>query len=122
MKYLALYTPAAGTATSAPREDHNAAMEKLIGESTKAGTLLSTGGMLPISKGGARLRSSGGKISLIDGPFSEAKEVVAGWAVLQYETREDAIEGARQFLQVAGDGECDLRQIMDQPEGQLAKQ
>jgi hypothetical protein len=117
MKYLALYTPSAGTAAAPPTKEHDAKMRKLMEESTKAGVLVSTGGMLPISKGGARLRSDGGKISVIDGPFSEAKEVIAGWAILQYKTREDAIEGARQFLEAAGDGECDLRQIMDQPEG-----
>jgi hypothetical protein len=116
MKYLALYTPAAGTAAAPPSKEHDAKMQKLMEESTRAGTLVSTGGMLPISKGGARLRSDGGKISVIDGPFSEAKEVIAGWAILQYKTREDMIEGARQFLEAAGDGECDLRQIMDQPD------
>ena len=117
MKYLALYTPAAGTAAVPPSKDHDAKMQKLMEKSTKDGTLVSTGGLLPITKGGARLRASGGKISVVDGPFSEAKEVVAGWAILQYNTREEAIEGAREFLAVAGDGECDLRQIMDQPQG-----
>jgi hypothetical protein len=90
-----------------------AEMGKLIEESMKAGTLLLTGGLLPISKGGARVRVSGGEISVLDGPFAEAKELIGGFAVIEAKSKEDAIEMTRRFLKVAGDGETELHQIME---------
>jgi|ERR1043166_2770982 hypothetical protein len=115
MKFLSIYTPDARTAATAHTKEHMAAMGKLMEESAKSGELVATGGLLPISKGGAHVRSSGGKITVTDGPFAEAKELVAGWAILQYNSREEAIEGVKRFIRVAGDGEVDLRQIMDGP-------
>ena len=81
MKYLSLYTP--GQRTGPPSKEHMAEMGKLIEESMKSGELVSTGGLLPISKGGARVRRTGSEISVIDGPFTEAKEVVGGFAILE---------------------------------------
>jgi hypothetical protein len=113
MKYLSIYRPDEKTAGVPPSKERMAEMGKLIEESTKAGTLLVTGGLLPISKGGARVRCSGDEIKVIDGPFSEAKELIGGFAVLEATSREEAIEMARRFLKVAGDGESELHQIME---------
>jgi len=87
-------------------------MGKLIGEMTKAGTLLATEGCLPTSNG-ARVRRTGKKLTVTDGPFTEAKEVIGGFALLQAKSKAEAIELTKHFLKVAGDGECELRQIFD---------
>jgi hypothetical protein len=85
-------------------------MGALIEEQTKAGQLLSTEGCAPSSKG-ARVRLSGGKVSVTDGPFTEAKEVIGGFAIVQARSKTDAIEMAKRFLAVAGDGETEIRQL-----------
>jgi hypothetical protein len=120
MRFLSIYRPDKKTAGVPPSKEHMAEMGKLVEEGTKAGTLLATGGLLPISKGGARIRCSGGEITVIDGPFTESKELIAGFAIIKAKSKEEAIEGARRFLKIAGDGESELRQIME-PEGDFAK-
>jgi hypothetical protein len=90
-----------------------ATMGKLVEEGMKAGWLLSTEGCLP-SKLGARVRKSSSKISVTDGPFTESKEVVGGFAILKANSREEAIELIRKFLGAVGDGECELRQLYEQ--------
>ena len=87
-------------------------MGKLVQEGFRAGWLVATEGCLP-TKFGARVRSASGKQTVTDGPFSEAKEVVGGFAILKVNSKEEAIELTRKFLQVAGDGECELRQIYE---------
>jgi hypothetical protein len=85
-------------------------MGKLVEEGMKAGYLLAVEGCLP-SAAGARVRLSGGKVTVVDGPFTEAREVIGGLAILQASSKQEAIELVRQFLQTAGDGECELRQL-----------
>jgi hypothetical protein len=85
-------------------------MGKLIEEMTKAGVLLATEGCQPSSKG-ARVRLSGGRITVTDGPFTETKELVAGFAMIQVKSKDEAIEWTRRFLKVAGDGESEIRQL-----------
>jgi hypothetical protein len=89
-----------------------ATMGKLVEEGMKAGWLLATEGCLP-SKLGARVRRSDGKLNVTDGPFTESKELVGGFAILKANSKQEAIELARQFLQVAGEGECELRQLYE---------
>jgi len=101
-----------------------AAIGKLTEDMTKAGVVLDTGGLLPSSKG-ARVRVVGGKVSVIDGPFTEAKELVGGYAILQVKSKEEAIELGKGFMKVHADvlghsyeGELEIRQMMDfGPEG-----
>ena len=112
MKFLSIYRPSETTAGTPPSQEKMAEMGKLVEEMTKAGTLLATGGLLPISNGGFRIRSSGGKITLTDGPFTESKEMVAGFGILEAKSKEEAIELSKQFLKIAGDGESEIRQIM----------
>ena len=97
-----------------PTPEHMAAMGQLIEESMKSGELLATEGCLP-TKLGARVRSAKGKVTVTDGPFTEAKEVVGGFAIIQAKSKEHAIEITKKFLKVAGDGECELRQIYEMP-------
>ena len=60
------------------------------------------------------MRRSNGKISVTDGPFTESKEVVGGFAILKANSKEEAIQLAKDFLNVVGEGECELRQIYEQ--------
>jgi hypothetical protein len=87
-------------------------MGNLIEEWSKKGVLLSTEGCLPSAKG-ARVRRSGGKLTVTDGPFTESKELIAGFAILQANSKAEAIELCKRFLEVAGDGESEIRQIAE---------
>jgi hypothetical protein len=87
-------------------------MGKLIEEGMKAGYLLAVEGCLP-SAMGARVRQSNGKVVVTDGPFAETKEVIGGFAILKADSKEHAIELTKYFLGVAGDGECELRQLYE---------
>lgn len=113
MKFLSIWTPDPKTANVPPTPEFMAEMGKLVENAMKSGEVLLTGGLLPASKGGARVRSTGGKITVIDGPFTESKELIAGFAILQAKSKEDAIESAKRFVKLAGDGESEIRQIMD---------
>ena len=93
-------------------ELHGAPLNDEKFEGTDLRWLLATEGCLPTERG-ARVRRSSSKISVTDGPFTESKEVVGGFAILQAKSKEEAIELARQFLQIAGEGECELRQIYE---------
>jgi hypothetical protein len=99
---------------SGPTEAEMATMGKYIEDAAKAGWLLSTEGCLP-SALGARVRLDGGKTTVTDGPFTEAKEVVGGFAIMEASSKEEAIKLAKEFLAVAGDGECELRQLYEVP-------
>jgi hypothetical protein len=87
-------------------------MGQLIEEGMKAGYLLAVEGCLP-STTGARVRLSNGNITVTDGPFTESKEVIGGLALIQAKSKEEAIQHLKTFLQVAGDGECELRQLYE---------
>ena len=110
MKFLSIYKTSERNTPPSPEE--MATMGKLIEEGFTKGWLLATEGCLP-SALGARVRRSDGKISVTDGPFTEAKELVGGFALLKADSKEEAIELTRQFLKVAGDGECELRQLYE---------
>ena len=110
MKFLSIYKTAERTAP--PSQEEMAKMGKLVEEGMKAGWLLATEGCLPTALG-ARVRHSSGKVTVTDGPFTEAKEVVGGFAILRANSKEEAIQLAKDFLQVVGEGECELRQIFE---------
>jgi hypothetical protein len=111
MKFLCMYKPARAEGTP-PRQEEMSEMGKLIEDGMKSGWLLSTEGCLP-SALGARVRLSGGKITVTDGPFTESKEIVGGFALIKADSKAEAIELTRRFLKVAGDGETEIRQIWD---------
>jgi hypothetical protein len=112
MRFLSIYKTVERNAP--PTQDEMDRMGKLIEEGMKAGWLLATEGCLP-SALGAKVRRSGGNITVTDGPFSEAKEVVGGFAILEAKSKADAIRLTREFLASAGDGECELRQLYEVP-------
>jgi hypothetical protein len=113
MKFLSLYK--AVERNTPPSQDEMTQMGKLIEEGFKAGWLVSTEGCLPTALG-ARVRRDGQEITVKDGPFTEAKEVIGGFAIMKADSKAEAIELCRKFLKVAGNGECELRQVFEMSE------
>ena len=95
-----------------PDEQLYAEMGKFVEELTRSGVLLATGGL----DAGTHVSSSDGKITLMDGPFSESKEVIVSFALLDVRSKDEAVELARRFWAIVGDGEGDIRQVFG-PEG-----
>jgi hypothetical protein len=108
MRFLSIWKTV--ESTEPPTLEFMERMNALIERSMKSGGLVATEGCLP-SAFGARIRSEKGQIVVTDGPFVETKEVVGGFAILEAESKEDAIRMAREFVAVAGDGECEIRQV-----------
>ena len=94
------------------------AIAKLGEEGAKAGVLVETGGLLP-SAMGARVRLSGGKLTVTDGPFTEAKELIGGYAVYDVKAKEEAVKWTLRFMELhkehwkGWEGESEIRQIFD---------
>ncbi|QHC27309.1 YciI family protein [Streptomyces sp. GS7] len=102
-----------------PSPELMAEMGRLMDEMTKAGVLLDTAGLRPSAEG-SRVRLSGGKLSVTDGPFAEAKEVIGGYALIQAASKEEAVEWAKRFLRVHGDEwevTSEIRQVEEPPPG-----
>src|SRR6185437_4184314 len=85
-----------------PSEQLMQDMGKLIDEMTREGTLVRTAGLRP-TKEGKRVRLRAGKLSTTDGPFTETKEVIGGFAILQAKSMQEALELTKRFLEVHGD-------------------
>src|SRR3984893_15683411 len=92
------------------------AMAKILEEATKAGEMVESGGLASSAKG-TRVRLSGGKLTVTDGPFTEAKEVFGGYAVFELKSKKEAIESAVRFMELhkqhwpGWDGETEIRQL-----------
>ena len=98
-----------------PEESLLAEMAQYHEELVKAGALLDASGLQPTSKG-ARIKYSNGKCTVIDGPFAEAKELIAGYTIIQVKSRDEAMEWARRFPAPHGanrDGEIEIRQLFE---------
>jgi hypothetical protein len=108
MRFLSIYKNE--ETNQPPTMEHVARMQQLIEEGMNGGWLVTTEGCLPSVKG-ARVRRSNGKTVVTDGPFTESKELIAGFAILEAASKAEAIELTRRFLDVAGGGECELRQV-----------
>ncbi|WFB10659.1 YciI family protein [Streptomyces sp. LX-29] len=104
MRYLMM----SKASETVPDENLYVEMGRFIEELTAAGVLLATGGLAPE---GVRLTSSGGEITVTDGPFAEAKEAVAGFALVEVRSKEEAIELGRRFRRIVGDGESVIQQV-----------
>jgi len=97
-----------------PSEAEVAAMGKFIDEGAKAGWLIATEGCMP-SALGTRVRLDNGQTSVTDGPFTEAKEVIGGFALIRADSMAEAVALTKQFMAIGGDGECEIRQMYDVP-------
>jgi hypothetical protein len=111
MRFLCIFSAAEGPP---PGAEEMAAMGKLIGEMAAAGVLVATEGCLP-SERGARVRLSKGSITVTDGPFTETKEVVGGFAIIETKSMAEAIQWTKRFITVAGDGVSEIRELHPTP-------
>lgn len=114
MKYLSFIRCSESYRDSAPPPALMEAMGAFVEKTLKEGMLVDTGGLLP-SKDGLRIRLANGKISVTDGPFTETKEVIGGYALLEAPSKEACIELCRKFLEVAGDGTCEVHALYQPP-------
>lgn len=110
MRFLSLYK--CPERTTPPTPEEMASMGKLIEEEMKKGRLLATEGCLP-SAFGARVRIDGSKYTVSDGPFTEAKEIVGGMAIIDAPSKQAAIDYVKEFLGHMREGECEVRQLFD---------
>ena len=118
MKYLTFIRHAEAYRASPPPPALMEAMGKFVERSLKDGTLVDTGGLLP-SKDGFRVRLAKGKITRTDGPFTESKEIIGGWAILNLDSRTDAVRVATEFMELhrkhwpGFEGESEVRPMFD---------
>jgi hypothetical protein len=114
MRFMTLYKPGRED-DGPPTAKEMAAVGQLIAEMAKEGTLIATDGLQP-SKHGARVRiNADGKTVVTDGPFTETKELVGGYAIINVKSREEAIELTKRFLRAMGHGESEVRLMHDSP-------
>ncbi|MFJ2738376.1 YciI family protein [Streptomyces sp. NPDC087440] len=112
-RFLSIIRVDENTSPTEPSAELMERMGVLMEEMTKAGVLLDTGGLGPVDTG-RRVQWSGGKATVLDGPFTEAKEVVGGYALLQTKDLDEAVEWARRFVQVheaEWNITCEVRQV-----------
>jgi hypothetical protein len=94
-----------------PSPELMAEMGEFVEEATKAGALLATGGLKPSAEG-TRVSYHAGQFSVVDGPFTEAKELIGGWALMEVRDKDEAIEWTKRFLAILGNGESTLREVI----------
>ena len=114
MRFISIFTHE--PVNRAPTQAEMAAMGKLVEEAMKEGWLLQTEGVSFGTKGFRVHKSAGGKAKVTDGPFSEAKEVIGGYALLKASSKEEIVKHTKRFLEVAGQGTCEIYQLYEIPE------
>jgi hypothetical protein len=118
MKYLTFIRHPESYRQSPPPSELLEAMRRFVEKSLKDGSLVDTGGLLP-SKDGARVRLAGGRITVTDGPFTESKEVIGGWAILNADSKAEALRIATEFMELhqkhwpGFEGESEVRPMFD---------
>ena len=118
MKYLTFIRHPESYRNSPPPSGLMEEMSSFVRKSLQDGTLVDTGGLLP-SKDGARVRLTNGKITVTDGPFTETKEVIGGWAILNADSKSQAVRIATQFMELHRkhwaefEGEAEVRPMFD---------
>ena len=115
MHFMSLYKPGRD-ADGPPDPLAMAKLGGLVEEMSRNGSLVATNGLQPSSTG-ARVRISGDRLTVTDGPFAETKELIAGYAILEAPSKEAAVELAKRFLRVMGEGECEVRPMFDAASG-----
>ncbi len=122
MKYLTFIRHPESYRQAGPPRALMEAMGQFVQKSLKDGTLVETGGLLP-SKEGVRIRLAGGKLTVTDGPFTEMKEVIGGWAILETDSKAEAIRLATEFMELHRkhwpefEGESEVRPMFDPGKG-----
>ena len=113
MRYITLYKPGEES-TTPPTPEEFARMGAFIQELAQSGVLIATDGLQHSSKG-ARVRISHGAFTVTDGPFTETKELIAGYAIIDVKSKADAIALTKRFLTIMGKGESEVRLMPDTP-------
>jgi hypothetical protein len=122
MKYMTFVRHSESYRESGPPQPLMEAMGKFVERLAREGKFVDGGGLLP-SKDGVRMRIAKGKLTVIDGPFTETKEVVGGYAILQAESREEALRIQSEFMELHRkywpefEGESELRPMFAPGEG-----
>lgn len=109
MKYLMTY---AANSKAPPSPEQMAAIGKFGQEMSEAGVLLMTGGLVRPTKG-TRIGMNAGQFTVTDGPFVETKELIDGFALIRADSMAEALEHAKRFMAIAGDGEGEVLQVFD---------
>jgi hypothetical protein len=118
MKYLTFIRHAESYRAAEPPRALMEAMNLFVQKCLQDGSLLDTGGLLP-SKDGFRIRLAKGVISMTDGPFVETKEVIGGWAILETDSKSEALRVAKEFMELHRvhwpqfEGEAEVRPMFD---------
>jgi hypothetical protein len=112
MRYMIMFKADKDAEDAGPACFLNPDMGRFIGELRDEGVLVHTEGLKPSYEMGARVRRSGGKVTITDGPFAEAKELVAGFVLVEVPSREAAVELAQRFLEIAGDAAAEVREVI----------
>lgn len=110
MRFLGYTLADPSTPMPPPSPELMSEMGKFIEEATKAGVLLATGGLAPLDEA-TRVKYTDGNFTVLDGPFTEAKELIGGWALMETRDKDEAIEWTKRFLAIAGEGESTIRQV-----------
>jgi hypothetical protein len=113
MKFLMTYEQ---TTRAPATPEKMAAIGAFSQKMSKSGVLLMTGGLQRPTQG-TRVKLAGGDFTVTDGPFAETKELIDGFALIQVSSREEAIDVARRFMSVAGDGQGEILQVFDPGDG-----
>ncbi|MDP9151636.1 MAG: YciI family protein [Myxococcota bacterium] len=122
MKYLTFIRHPESYRQATPPPALMKAIEGFVRRSMQDGVLVDTGGLLP-SKDGVRIRLAGGKLTVTDGPFTEMKEVIGGWAILQTGSRDEALRVSTEFMELHRkhwpdfEGECEVRPMFEPGQG-----
>ena len=117
MRFMMIYKPADIKKLEAnipPSQEEMTTMGEFIGELAQSGLLLAADGLLS-SAMGARVRLAKGKLTVTDGPFTETKELIGGFAIVDVKSKAEAVVLAERFLKIAGDGESEIRLMYDAP-------
>jgi hypothetical protein len=117
MRFISIFTHE--STNRLPTEAEMASMHKLIAEGMKAGWLIECEGVTFGAKGVRVHKAASGKVTVTDGPFTESKEVLGGYALLKAATKEEAVEHTRRFLDHVRKGTWETYQLYEMPTGEL---
>jgi hypothetical protein len=110
MRYLSYTLGDPSAPIAPPTPELMAKMGEFMEEATKAGVLLAAGAAGPLDEA-IKVRYRDGEFTVLDGPFTEAKELIGGWALLEYRDKAEAIEWTKRFMALAGEGEVTVRPV-----------
>ena len=112
MRFMTIFTDVEQDAP--PSQDEIEAMGRFIAEISEAGVLVRTDGLKHSSRGSRVRITDDGKFAITDGPFTESKEVVGGYAIIDVASKNEAIEWTKRFLKVVGRGQSEVREMYDE--------